>query len=130
MYNLIDSLGELFHKILVSKASERRVFSIALVDTPDEDLREILDMGEQYGYIHKSTIGNKQGTGRNRLYILSRILAPHFKLDPTSFAGYKFMKSSVLKIALTNKELFLKTLSKNIPNDIIEQPTLFDSYDD
>lgn len=130
LYNLIDSLGELFHMILVSKATERRVFSVALTDTPDEELREILEMGEQYGYIHKSSIGNKQGTGRNRLYILSRILAPHFKLDPTSFAGYKFMKSDVLKLALTNKSLFLKTLSKNITNDIIEQPTLFDLFDD
>lgn len=129
LYNLIDSLGELFHKILVSEASERRVFSVALVDTPDEELREILEMGEQYGYIHKSTIGNKQGTGRNRLYILSRILAPHFKLDPTSFAGYKFMKSEVLKIALTNKEKFLKILSKSISNDTIKQPTLFDLCD-
>ena len=116
--------------ILVSKATERRVVSVALTDTPDEELREILEMGEQYGYIHKSSIGNKQGTGRNRLYILSRILAPHFKLDPTSFAGYKFMKSDVLKLALTNKSLFLKTLSKNITNDIIEQPTLFDLFDD
>ena len=112
LYNLIDSLGELFHMILVSNSSERRVFSVALTDTPDEELREILDMGEQYGYLHKSTIGNKQGTGRDRLYILSRILAPHFKLDPTSFAGYKFMKSEILKIALTNKASFLKLFSK------------------
>ena len=40
------------------------------------------------------------------------------------------MKSEVLKLALTNKSLFLKTLSKNITNDIIEQPTLFDLFDD
>ena len=126
LYNLIDSLGELFHMILVSNSSERRVFSVALTDTPDEELREILDMGEQYGYLHKSTIGNKQGTGRDRLYILSRILAPHFKLDPTSFAGYKFMKSEILKIALTNKAYFLKLFSKNLENNIVEEPSLFD----
>ena len=112
--------------ILVSNSSERRVFSVALTDTPDEELREILDMGEQYGYLHKSTIGNKQGTGRDRLYILSRILAPHFKLDPTSFAGYKFMKSEILKIALTNKAYFLKLFSKNLENNIVEEPSLFD----
>ena len=126
LYNLIDSLGELFHMILVSNSSERRVFSVALTDTPDEELREILDMGEQYGYLHKSTIGNKQGTGRDRLYILSRILAPHFKLDPTSFAGYKFMKSEILKIALTNKAYFLKLFSKNLDDSKVEEPSLFD----
>lgn len=129
LYNLIESLGELFHAILVSNATERRVFSVALVDNPDDKLREILDMGEQYGYLHKSTIGNKQGTGRNRLYILSRILSPHFKLDPTNFAGYKFMKSETLKIALTDKSRFLRSMSQNIPNDI-EQLTLFNNIED
>lgn len=128
LYNLIESLGELFHAILVSDATERRVFSVALTDNPDDELREILDLGEQYGYLHKSTIGNKQGTGRNRLYILSRILAPHFKLDPTNFAGYKFMKSETLKIALTDKTRFLRYMAQNIPNNI-EQLTIFDNID-
>lgn len=129
LYNLIDSLGELFHKILVSDASERRVFSVALTDKPDEELREVLEMGEQYGYLHKSTIGNKQGTGRNRLYILSRILAPHFKLDPTSFAGYQFMESATLKIALTDKSHFLRVFSKKIGKED-KQPSLFDDIED
>ncbi len=130
LYNLIDSLGELFHKILVSNVSERRVFSVALTDRPDEDLREILDMGEQYGYLHKSTIGNKQGTGRNRLYILSRILAPHFKLDPRSFAGYQFMESATLKIALTDKKRFLNVFSKKLNEEKVSMPSLFDNIDD
>ena len=81
LYNLVDSLGELFHVILVSNASERRVFSVALTDSPDEELYEILDKCEHYGYIHKRTIGNKEGTGRNRMYVLSRVLSPHFKLE-------------------------------------------------
>lgn len=129
LYNLIDSLGELFHKILVSDMSERRVFSVALTDRPDEELREILDMGEQFGYLHKSTIGNKQGTGRNRLYILSRILAPHFKLDPRSFAGYQFMDSTTLKIALTNKKRFLNEFSKKIGEGKVIMQNLFDNID-
>jgi hypothetical protein len=130
LYNLIDSLGELFHKILVSDASERRVFSVALTDKPDEELREVLEMGEQYGYLHKSTIGNKQGTGRNRLYILSRILAPHFKLDPTSFAGYQFMDNVTLKRALTDKAGFLRIFSKKISKQEEKSPSLFDDIDD
>ena len=129
LYNLVDSLGELFHVILVSNASERRVFSVALTDSPDEELYEILDMCEHYGYIHKRTIGNKDGTGKNRMYVLSRVLSPHFKLDPMSFAGYKFMDSSTLKIALTSKKKFLQIMSKGIAQDVPNQPTLFDNPD-
>ena len=126
LYNLVDSLGELFHITLVSNASERRVFSVALTDSPDEELYEILDMCEHYGYVHKRTIGNKEGTGRNRMYVLSRVLAPHFKLDPMSFAGYKFMNSATLKVALTNKKKFLQIMSGGITQDTPIQPTLFD----
>ena len=129
LYNLVDSLGELFHVILVSNASERRVFSVALTDSPDEELYEILDECEHYGYIHKRTIGNKEGTGRNRMYVLSRVLSPHFKLDPMSFAGYKFMDSATLKIALTSKKKFLQAMSKGIAQDTPTQPTLFDNPD-
>ena len=114
----------------MSEISERRVFSIALTDRPDEELQRILDMGEQFGYLHKSTIGNKSGTGRNTLYILSRILAPHFKLDPTSFAGYKFMSSSTLSIALKNKREFLNRFQKQAEdNSNFTTPSLFD-FDD
>lgn len=129
LYNFVDSLGELFHVILVSNASERRVFSVALTDNPDEELYEILDMCEHYGYIHKRTIGNKDGTGKNRMYVLSRVLSPHFKLDPMSFAGYKFMDSATLKIALTSKKKFLQIMSKGIAQDIPNLPTLFDNPD-
>ena len=113
LYNLVNSLGQLFHTILVSDAAERRVFSVALTDNPDEELYEVLDLCEQFGYLQKGSIGNKAGTGRNRLYVLSRVLAPYFKLDPTSFAGYKFMKSEILKIALTDKDRFLRIFEKN-----------------
>lgn len=130
LFNLIDSLGELFHKLLVSEISERRVFSIALTDRPDEELQRILDMGEQFGYLHKSTIGNKSGTGRNTLYILSRILSPHFKLDPTSFAGYKFMPCSTLSLALKNKRDFLNRFKKQTEDNLhLTTPSLFD-FDD
>lgn len=131
IYNIVDALGRLFHMILVSNAADRRVFSVALTDNPDKELYDILDMCEQYGYIHKGSIGNKSGTGRNRLYVLSRILAPHFKLDPTSYAGYKFMKSSMLKIALTSTDRFLKIFEKNLDGGEASQLDLFgDNYED
>lgn len=128
LYNLVDSLGELFHLILVSDAAERRVFSVALTDSPDEELYEILDLCEHYGYLHKRTIGNKSGTGRNRMYVLSRVLAPHFKLDPTSFAGYKFLNSATLKVALTDKKRFLQMMSSGITTkEVSPQLNIFEN---
>lgn len=129
LFTMIVSLGQLFHLQLTSNSSERRVFSVALTDTPDDELNSILELGEQLGYIHKSTIGNKNGTGRNRLYILSRILAPHFKLDPMSFAGYKFMDSTKLKIATIDTNRFL-SLFKFTDNDNGDaQLSLFSNLD-
>jgi hypothetical protein len=112
--NLISGLGGMFHAILISDASERRVFSIALSSKPDNELEEILQMGVEYGYFQESTIGNKQGTGRTKLYILNRLLSPHYKLDPTSFAGYKFMKSELLKESLINPQSFIAKIRDNL----------------
>lgn len=112
--NLVQSLGGLFRLILLSDRSERRVFSIAFVDEPSEDLRAVLALGMRYGYFHESTIGNKEGTGRTRLYILSRRLAPLFELDPTSFAGYLFLQSPVLDKAMTNPAAFVRAMEKRI----------------
>lgn len=98
--NLILSMGRTFHEILVSDRSERRVFSIALYDAPSAEVAAVLALGVQYGYLHQSTIGNKDGTGRTWLYVLSRRLAPFFLLDPTGFAGYLFVKSSDLERAM------------------------------
>lgn len=125
--NLIIGMGGLFQKIIVSDASERRVFSVALNDEPDEELRKILDLGVQHGYIQKSMIGNKYGTGKSRLYILNRVLSPHFGLDPSSFAGYKFMDSEVLKKSLTDPLGFIKLLIPKIKGAVDDnQISLFD----
>jgi hypothetical protein len=117
LYNLINGLGQMFHRIFVSDRAERIVFSVALNDTPDNELKEIIDLAEHYGYLHKSSIGNKQGTGRCRLYILSRTLSPYFKLDPAGFKGYKFMNSSLLKISLTDPVKFEREANKTLSND-------------
>lgn len=98
--NLIVALGGMFRAILVSDSSERRVFSIAFSDDPDEEVARILKLGVKYGYFHRSSIGNKEGTGRSELFIMTRALAPSFKLDPTSFAGYKFVTNEKIKRAL------------------------------
>ena len=100
LQNLVFSMGKTFHEILVSDRSERRVFSIALSNLPDKEVRDVLDYGVHAGYLHEATIGNKDGTGRTWLYILNRCLAPQFNLDPTGFAGYLFVTNDALKSAM------------------------------
>lgn len=127
--NLILGIGGLFRLILHSETSERRVFSIALNDEPDDELKSILDLGVQLGYLQRSMIGNKYGTGKSRLYILNRTLAPHFRLDASSFAGYKFMNSEELKKALSDHIKFIELFRKSIKgaNYKDNQGILFDS---
>lgn len=108
--NLLLSMGRTFHEILVSDRSERRVFSVALYDSPSAEVAAVLALGVQYGYLHQSTIGNKDGTGRTWLYVLSRRLAPFFLLDPTGFAGYLFVKSSDLERAMRQPGSRLRNL--------------------
>jgi hypothetical protein len=98
--NLVGALGGMFYEILVSESSERRVFSIAFSTGPDDEIQEVLDLGVGKGYFHQSSIGNKKGNGRVPMYILSRRLAPAFTLDPTSFAGYKFVTNDKILAAI------------------------------
>lgn len=122
--NLILALGGTFHEILVSDAAERKVFSVALSDAPDDELLEIFRLGRQFGYFHESSIGNKEGTGRTRLYILSRRLAPFFNLDPTSFAGYKFVMCSVLREAMQKPNAFIRKARSGNVDQLLENPQI------
>jgi hypothetical protein len=121
LQNLLLSMGETFHDILISERSERKVFSIALSNIPTKEIREVLDFGVQAGFLHLSTIGTKDGSGRTWLYIMNRSLAPFFLLDPSGFSGYLFVTNENIERAMyTGKKL------KNIDNDSeIEQLTLF-----
>ena len=67
--NLIQGLGGLFRKVLLSNRSERRVFSIAISDTPSDEVLHILDIGIQLGYFHRSTIGRKESGSIGRTSI-------------------------------------------------------------
>lgn len=108
MRNIIEVLGGTFRQKLLSEDSERRVFSVAFTDTPSIEVVQILDLGVQYGYFQRTTIGNKDGTGRTPLYILTRRLAPFFTLDPSGFAGYLFVSSERLKDAMYNPSKTLR----------------------
>ncbi|MCB2188938.1 MAG: hypothetical protein KQJ78_21160 [Deltaproteobacteria bacterium] len=118
--NLIQGLGGLFRQILLSDRSERRVFSIAFSDQPSDEVLNILNLGIQLGYFHRSTIGRKDSKsgGRTRLYILNRRLAPIWNLDPTGFAGYLFVTNEVIKMAMeTPATLLRRVASHGLPSE-------------
>jgi hypothetical protein len=112
--NLIEALGGTFKLILRDKErTERRVFSIAFSDDPDEETKRVLKLGEVYGYFHVSTIGRKDGLGRTKLYILSRMLAPYYNLDPTGFAGYLFVTNENIRKAMDNPQRLLRQMRRS-----------------
>lgn len=108
--NLLRAMGATFHRILLSERSERRVFSIALSNLPDEELQKVLRLGVRFGFLHQSVIGNKEGTGRTRLYIMHRKLAPSFLLDPSGFAGYLFVTNRTLHDSMANSNRLLRNI--------------------
>lgn len=119
--NLINVLGGLFHAILVSDVSERRVFSFALSDQVDPEVKAVLQLGVENGYLFESAIGTKEGTGRTRLYVLSRRMAPHFLLDPTGFSAYKFVTNNFLRSAMLRPKTMIGRLENQRLDEVISQ---------
>ena len=130
--NLIRFLGGLFRRKLVSTDSERRVFSVAVSGDPDPDVSAVFEMGVRHGFFHRSSIGNKDGTGRTRLYVLTRRLAPHFNLDPSSFAGYQFITNSRLREAMGHPDRLLRRVRDIGFDGLADDPqlALFENEDD
>ena len=128
LYNLIKALGGIFFLKLISDDSERRVFSVAISGKFDSEVIEVFELGVRYGYFHRSSIGNKDGTGRTRLYVLTRRLAPHFTLDPTTFAGYLWITSDLLKDAMQSPNTLLRRIKRDGVSNALDsgQLTLFD----
>lgn len=126
--NLVNGLGSLFHALLMSNRSERRVFSIAFQEEPAPEVREVLNLGMRYGYFHRSSIGRKEGIGRAELYILSRQLAPAFQLDPTGFAGYLFVTNAFIENLIADPRSFPRRLRERDFDELLtdeSQPDLF-----
>lgn len=117
--NLISGLGYLFQGFLMDKeASQRRIFSIHLSDEPPEHLRSILGMAVRYGYLYKDAIGRKEGMGRTTLYVLTRRLAPAFKLDPIGFSNHLSVTSAFLCGLLENPRTYKNRLkNSDLPTD-------------
>ena len=131
--NLIDSLGKAFRIILESNSSERRKFAFYFDHELSDEIREVLKLGVVYGYFHTSTLASKSGLGRSKLYVLNRMLAPYFKLDPMSFSGYLHLTANMLDLAIINQKGFLKKIkdkeyNTDIPKDM--QLDLFENIFD
>lgn len=126
--NLINAMGKTFHQILISDRAERKVFSIALSNIPDDEIKQVFGLGVRLGFFHMSYIGNKEGDGRTYLYVLNRCFAPIFTLDPTGFQGYLFMTNADLKKAINNGKQLRNILRED--ESEMRQLTLDDFWED
>lgn len=122
--NLIKALGGIFQAILLSDRSERRVFSIALSDSPPPEIMNILDLGVQHGYLYEAAIGTKDGRWRTRRYVMTRRLAPLFKLDPTGFSGYLFVTTQLLQTAILSPGRAVAEFESGRLGNVIENAQL------
>jgi len=122
--NLVRALGGIFYEILISERSERRVFSIALSDDVSPGVQRVLQLGVRHGYLYEAAIGAKEGRWRTRRYIMTRRLAPHFKLDPSGFSGYLFVTSDLLELAITNPRQAVTAFKEDRLGAVVESKQL------
>ena len=110
--NLLEALGQSFRIILLSNSSERRKFSFYFDGNLSDNVKSVLKLGVIYGYFHESTLGSKSGLGRSSLYILNRMLAPYYKLDPLSFSGYLYLTREMIELGMNNPKAFIAKIKK------------------
>jgi hypothetical protein len=115
LINLVQGLGGLFRQILLSNKSERRVFSVALSNEISPEVERIFNIGINFGFFHRQTIGRKDrlSGGRTKLFVMNRRLAPNWNLDPSGFAGYLFVKNSVLEELINTPIKILRKIEQN-----------------
>lgn len=127
--NLIDGLGSIFYThILDDTASQRRLNSFIVSGELSENLKAILALGESHGYFYTDTRGARSGFGRQTRYVLTRRLAPMYKLDPNGYSGDKSLKSILLEELMLNPRAYENKLRKSGVSvlDVDElQPSLF-----
>lgn len=113
--SLIVSVGGVFYSAMKSEKSERRVFSFALSDPENisKDLNKVLKLGVEEGFFYESYVGTKEGIGRTKLYVLTRRLAPIFKLDPIGFSAYKFVTCDFLERSMMNSKKITNQLTRD-----------------
>jgi hypothetical protein len=122
--NLIEGIGFLFHAHLMDeKATQRRVFSFYLSDQPTDRLQRLLNLGVRYGYLYKDSITRKEGRGRVILYVLTRRLAPAFRLDPIGFSNHLSVTGDYLLGLSENPRTFDRRL-KNRMGELMQRSLL------
>ena len=104
-------------------ATQRRVFSFYLSDQPTDRLQRLLNLGVRYGYLYKDSITRKEGRGRAVLYVLTRRLAPAFRLDPIGFSNHLSVTNDYLLGLSENPRTFDRRL-KNRMNESIQRSFL------
>lgn len=127
--NLIDGLGGIFYAHIVDDSnSQRRLNSFIISGEPSDNLKSILALGESHGYFYTDTRGTRSGFGRQTRYVLTRRLAPMYKLDPNGYSGDKSLKSALLEELMLNPKAYESKLRKDGVSalDVDElQPSLF-----
>lgn len=122
--NLIEGIGFLFHaRLMDGNSSERRIFSFYLSDQPNDRLQRLLKLGVQYGYLYKDSITRKEGRGRVVLYVLTRRLAPAFRLDPSGFSHHLSVTGDYLLGLSENPRTFDRRL-RNQSGESMQQSLL------
>lgn len=120
LHNLIEGIGMLFQAFLMDEnQKQRRTFSFLISDDPSDELREILRLGIKYGYFYESTVGKKSGLGRTPLYVLTRRIAPVFKLDPIGFSNHLSVTSKFLIEISNNPSRFSSRIKSKGVSEII-----------
>ena len=93
---IIAGLGATFKRKMLSDDSERRVFSFAFQSKPGQRMLNLLDLAVGEGYLVRGFISKKEGIGRRYLYVLTRRVAPAFRLDVSAYSGYLSVEPQVL----------------------------------
>lgn len=113
LHNLIQGLGSIFQAYLMdAEQSQRRIFSFFISEgnEPTQELREILNLGIELGYFYESSVGKKSGYGRTPLYVLTRRIAPVFKLDPIGFSNNLSLQTKQLTDMMDSPSTFVNRI--------------------
>jgi hypothetical protein len=120
--NLVNVMGAAFYASLVCPVrAERRVLAFALQTEPDDEVTEVLRLAVGLSFFTESSLGRKEGYGRTKRYVLNRLIAPHFNLDPSGFSGYLWVTGDLLRTAIDKPTKALDMLRKRLPT--IADPT-------
>lgn len=135
--NLIRALGNYFReRLLTENLTEGRIFSFTIrqIEQLDYSERRVLQLAEQNDYLQKSFYSGKNRKSVEEWYLLSRRLAPFFKLDPTALKGRVAFSSYDIQVAMNDPDKFVKEkmdkLRKNQLDKNNVQLELFDVYDE